>query len=690
MLVLLVCAVAAQGARARAPDKAGEGEAAPSPVGEVEPSGLFRHIGKYPPLSVAWRPDARIRRATGVFPHPVLPMRVVLATGDGLLASDDAGGTWTPLAQARPEQVGLVRCVAFAPAAPDMFYLASDSKGVWATTDGGKTFRQVGSKAAGMAADACVGVYVYPGDRRFHTLLAIHGEAAPGVSITRDDGRTWRVAGADYVVREILCGNAGDDELVLVAAKKKAPDVFSIYYCISIDDYWLEIVRDVVPTGGALSLLVKPENWSEEVFRGAHPFYATADAGLYRVSKGSGVRAGPAGVTFFSSIGVTWGPTADTQVVYAYEPRKLGMVVSTDELATTAAASAGLYTGAFVKEGAHIRASANGTVFYAVANDVLYVGWRDAGALAVRQATVTPPVFLLQSEGFRGVMESLREELQRLPTARSAVAEVRRLAPKTKEAEAFLSGTRVALAAKVTAPAGAAPAVTADLSRLGGSGLAPMYDDGQHGDGAAGDGVYGTTFRLDPRHFKSDTRDWRRRWPGRIGLTVTAALADGTLASTVAVLAVFDRLESFTVQRADQIAVKGEPWKKHYGIGNYQTRDVGDYYGVEFWIKASGPADDEVFVRLNDFMPFSPSTTTPPLGLMKEGLVEGGQITDEWRRVVVPLKRFLKDAPQFQTARWQNVVLSGEGQSPVTYSIEDLRFLLTAEEAKAPKGVRPR
>jgi hypothetical protein len=287
-------------------------------------------------------------------------------------------------------------------------------------------------------------------------------------------------------------------------------------------------------------------------------------------------------------------------------------------------------------------------------------------------------------------MESLREELQRLPTARSAVAEVRRLAPKTKEAEAFLSGTRVALAAKVTAPAGAAPAVTADLSRLGGSGLAPMYDDGQHGDGAAGDGIYGTLFRLDPRHFKSDTRDWRRRWPGRIGLTVTAALADGTLASTVAVLAVFDRLESFTVQRADQIAVKGEPWKKHYGIGNYQTRDVGDYYGVEFWIRASGPAGDEVCIRLNDFMPFSPSTTTPPLGLVKEGLVEGGKITDEWRRVVVPLKRLLKDAPQFQTARWQNVVLSGEGRLPVTYSIEDLRFLLTAEEAKTPKGVKPR
>ena len=694
LLVFLVCAavaVAAAIGAARTPAKAADGECVPSVVGEVDASGLFRHTGTYPPLAVTWRPDGRIRRAVGVFPHPALPMRVILATGEGLLVSDDAGGTWTPLAQARPEQAGIVRHVAFAPDAPDTFYLASDHKGVWATADGGKTFRQAGSRAAGMASEDCVGVYVYPGDRRFHTLLAIHGEAAPGVSVTRDDGRTWRVAGADYLVREVLCGNAGDEELFLAAARKKAPDLFSIYYSISIDDYWMEIVRDVVPTGGALSLLVKPDNWSEEVFRGAHPFYATADSGLYRVTKAGSARVGPASAAFFSSVGVAWGPHADTQIVYAYEPRKLGMVFSTDEMATSSTASAGLFAGAFVREGAHIRASANGAVFYAVVNDALYVGWREAGPLAVRQAAVAPPVFSLESEGFRSVMDGLREELRTLPTARSAAAEAKRLLAKTREAQAFLAGTRVALTAKVTAPAGAVPSVTADLSRVGGSGLTPMYDDGRHGDGGAGDGVYGTTFRLDPRHFKNDTRDWRRRWPGRMGLTVSAALPDGTLAGTVAVLSIFDRLESFSVgQRADRIVVKGEPWTKHYGIGYYATRDISDYYGLSFWIMASGAAEEEVFVQLHDLPPYSPSMTTPPLGLMKEGLVEGGKIAGEWRRVVVPLKRFLKDAPQFQTPRWLNVILSGEGKSPVTYSMEDMRFLLTAEEAKTPKGAKPR
>jgi len=678
--ILIAVAAGVAGALAAA-------EPAPSPVGEVEKeTGLFRHTGRYPPLGVTWRADGRVEGAVGVFPHVVLPRRVVLATTRGLFLSDDAGDEWQPLAQASADRVGVVRHVAFSPESPDTFYLATDHKGIWATTDAGKAFSQIGAKATGLVSDDTVAVCVYRGDPQFRTLMVVHGDAGAGLSVTRDLGRTWQVAGADYYVRGLLGGYPGDTAVFLVAARKAAPDLLSIYHAVSIDDYWMEMVKDVVPTGAAVSVLYKQARWTEEVFHGAEPYFSTADDGLYHLSQTGGVRVSPPDVTSLASVGITWGPHADSQVIYAYEPRRLGMVVSADGFASVSKASAGLYTGPFVKEGAHIRASAGGSRFYAVVNDRLYLGRKNQGPLAVAEATVTPPVLTFQATAYKNAVEGLREDMRRLGRARSAAAEAKRLLETVRGARAFLSCDRVTITARVAAPGGRPASVTVDLSRLGGRGLTPMYDDGGHGDGQADDGVWGAVAVLNPQRFKSDTRDWRGRCGGKMGLTVTAASADGTLASEVAALELLARIESFDVSRSTvPIEVKGGPWTKRLG-DLYNPVDISEYAALAFRVRTALPAGEEMAVQLQDLPAYSPAVTTPRVPILKEGLVEGGAIDGQWRPVVIPMRRLLRDAKGFRADRWTFVVLSGDGKSPGTYEMADMRFLVNVEEAKAFKG----
>lgn len=657
-------------------------------VGVLEPPGLFRHTGAYAPLRVTWQRDARVRRVLGVFPHPVLGGRVLLATAAGLVASDDAGATWQPLPAAATDQVGVVRHVAFVPDAPDAFYLASDSRGVFLSEDAGKTVRQVGSKASGMASDATAGVCVYTGDRRLRTVLVIHGEAAPGISWTTDAGRTWRVIHPDCYVRRIIAGTGGGGVLFLVASKTDAPAVQSVYHAVAPEDYWIDVVRDVVPTDAAISVFVRRSDWTHEVFHGAAPYVSTADAGMYRLTAGDGVRIGPADVTAWASVAVAWGPNADVQVLCAYEPTRLGMVVSTDELQTFAPQSAGLFTGPFVREGARLRAAADGKTFYAIANDDLYLGRAQPVAIDVARAAVAPPVLAFEQTAFTEAVRALRDEVRRFPDARQAAQAARRLLARVQAARATSSAIGFQVTARVTAPKDAPPAgVTVDLSRLGASPVTPLFDDGQHGDGAAGDGTYGATFRVDPARLRQFSEEWRRPWPGVIGLSVTAVGADGRLAGAVAPLGVFERLESFALVswRDDFQTAAGKPWRKEYG-SVYYPRDVEGFHALSFWIRREGAGGEDVRVQLLDTPPYAPPTTTPPVAVEAEGFVEGGRIAAEFRRVVIPLRRLLKDAPAFRTRLMTTVVLSGEGRAAATYGVKDMWFHLSADDLKPAQG----
>jgi hypothetical protein len=447
-----LCLAGAPAKRGKAPAPAGNES---SGIGSVDEHGNRYHTGKYPPLALAWEADRRVPQAEGVFPHPVLPDRVVAATRTGLFLSDDGGGDWKALPEAAVARVGIIRSVAFSPGVPDTFFLGSDHKGVWLTEDGGKTFRQVGSKQAGLAADDTAQVVYLPCDRRFRTVLAAHGEAAAGISVTSDGGKTWRVVLTDYHVRRIIGGRASDHDLALVASKKNAPDVQNVYQCTSFDDFLVELVHDVIPVDAAVAPPAQPgAGRPDDVLRGAPIYFATADGGLCRVTSAGSDKLGDPVPASLVSVGCTQGPNADVRLLYAYEPKKLGMVASTDNWKSVAPAGAGLYVGAFIKEGAPLRAGANGTRFYAAINDVLYVGRPRPAPLMVSRAEVAPAFFSFEDEAYRAAMTGLREQLRTLANERFGPGEARQFVQNVREARAHLSEANFTVTARVASAGG--------------------------------------------------------------------------------------------------------------------------------------------------------------------------------------------------------------------------------------------
>ena len=103
--------------------------------------------------------------------------------------------------------------------------------------------------------------------------------------------------------------------------------------------------------------------------------------------------------------------------------------------------------------------------------------------------------------------------------------------------------------------------VTVDLSRVGGSTITPMYDDGLHGDGAANDGVYGAQCLLRPDRMRNFYQDLRRPMPGPMALTITAVSQDGTLSSAVGVLGLLERVET----HAYWVPTPRNEWKETEG-----------------------------------------------------------------------------------------------------------------------------
>ncbi len=676
------------------------------------PEGEWRHAGKYPPLRVTWLRESRLDGVAAVFPHPTLPQRVALVTPTGLLLSDDAGRAWKPLPEAAPQKVGSVRHVGFDPRSPDAFYLATDTQGVWATSDAGKTFRQIGSKATGMASDATLAVHAYPADARLLTLLALHGDAAPGFSLTEDGGRTWRVVSPEYHVWKLLCGGADSHRLYMAASARDKPDVRSIFSCSCLGEPWYVVVRDVIPTDGARTVLQ------------GDVFWATAESGLHVIThEGANfVKVGPPETARLASLGAAWGPTADSEFLYAYEPTKLGMIVSTDGFTTVSTCSQGLYTSPFVREGAHLRANANGTVFYAVANGVLSKGYRFDGPLKVSQISVSPAAMSFAPGAWHEGTWTLQRCLAVLHDQARAAGPARMIARSAREVEGALSAQEATVTALVIDSRGKPKSVTVDLSRLGGSPRTPMLDDGQHGDGAPGDNVYGAVFPMPPQALLAHwpwSRDWRRAWPGPLGLTVTAVASDGSLSGAVGVLHLAMRSDGFVFWghglRPDTRDCKGDvtlrvdpavanpatssaswkivaangPWVLPLG-DPYHTRDISGLYAVSFWAKSDATRPDDLSLQLRDQPDYTAPSPTPPLGLVRDRAIEGGAITAEFRRVVVPLEPLLKRTPGFQPRLFCWLVFSGEGRAPATYWIDDLRFFPTKEDLDTELRLSPR
>ncbi|HCE44369.1 MAG TPA: hypothetical protein DET40_12550 [Lentisphaeria bacterium] len=660
-------------------------------------------------LSIAWTIDTRISgHVVAAYPHPSMTQRVLLVTDGGLIISENGGQEWQKLPAADLGKIGRITCMAFVPDKEDSFYAGTAGKGVWLTEDCGKTFKQIGTASKGMASDSISGFYVFPGDQLFQTLIAVHGDAAAGISRSVNKGETWGFFATDYHVSSIQFRDFGCYDALIVASKKDSPEIKSICYGISIDDYWYDAMKDVVPTGSALPLFK------------AHPLFSTLDQGMVFVSKSDLNRVGPKDAGF-TSVGVTWGRTAEEQLMYSYDPKKLGMVASLDAYKTWTTQSSGLYTGDFTKEGAHIRANSNGSVFYAVANGNLYVGKQNqkGASVSISSVKTTPSVFEFAGTMYRAKVTILKQNISRFPQSKSAVAAAAALKLDIDGMKEAMTAGQYSVTAQVTAHGGRPKAVTIDLRAIGGGMKTVMHDDGKHSDGKADDGIFGTTFRVDPWRLRNDDK-MIKRWPGQIGLTLNAEGNDGAAYSAVAPIDIYSMPEAFEFYRSRsnmrletsgnatgitavpageahakpeecfKLEVKPGAWQATIGGGGLS--DITGYYALSFWIKSSTDSSDDVLLQMRDSPMYMDPAATEAEGISDPAYIESGMVLSDWQRVVIPLSSILNGSPDFRSTELGSIIFSGSCTAPVTYWISEVIFHVNQNEIGKVKttGIKKR
>lgn len=179
-------------------DVAAQRSAAPAPRAaasfSIDPSLLhgleYRYIG-----------PTRGGRVTAVAGHAAQPETFYFGgTGGGVFRTTDAGRTWTSITDGQIP-VGSIGAIEVAPSNPDIIWVATGSaairsnvsigRGMFRSTDGGRTWLFAGLKDAGVIGD----MVVHPSNPDVAFVAAVGNPFAPnrerGVFRTRDGGRTW-------------------------------------------------------------------------------------------------------------------------------------------------------------------------------------------------------------------------------------------------------------------------------------------------------------------------------------------------------------------------------------------------------------------------------------------------------------------------------------------------------------------
>jgi len=669
---------------------------------------LPRHTGTYAALELVWTPVPELEDVRAVFPHPTRSATALVTTGTGAWCTDDAGANWRELPALRVAAIGPLADLAFRPAYPDTLLLASATRGLWLSPDAGVSANPLASAATGLADDALSTACFYPADPTQRTLLVGYGRARKGLARSTDLGKTWTALYPECHIQRLLSGRPGTRGLFALAAPASDPDRTDLYFTASVGQFWRDLLTDVLAADAAVAANT------------GDLYLATLDTGLYRLDRG-GTRSRPLtpDVARWDSVEVAWGAHADDERLYAYDPRREGLVQAPLPFEAYRSAGRGLATGPFIRDGARLRANAGGSRFYAALNGTLYTA-RNRAAFRIDDVVVTPDTLTVAAYLFRdGLWQRFDTDLQAFCRAPAAGHEAAALAGQLAAFREAVSTDCVRIAARVVGPADALPptAVTVDLSRLGQSPRTPMLDDGQHQDGAAGDGVYGVSLPLERESLKRRDGDWRSGAPGRVPLTVSAVAPGGGLAGTVGVLglylipdtlalfseweglslqdaqgevhleAVRDRAVAATGERCLRLTVGPGPWVAPIGL-SWDPVNLAGFHALGFSIRAGDRTASGLRVHLQDAPAYALPTLTPGLDLVAEELVPGGCIPDDrYVRVTIPLSRLIDPSGPFLPECVGCLVFSGNSQGPCSFTLDDLRVYLTPEEAAAdPMG----
>ena len=665
--------------------------------------GLPCHTSGYAPRRLVWVESPALTGVRAVQPHPEVAETVYAVTDGGVYRSDDFADSWRRLPLAAANSLGTITGLAFQPGAPETFCLGTRSNGVWISRDGGGTVRQVGSRARGMAADNVESLVYAPGDLLHRTILVAHGRAATGISSGDTRDGTWTVATPEFYVFRIVPGSQHGRDLCVFAAEKANPEVVGVYYASVLGAYWQRQLSDVSPTDGA---------W----YQPAGAFYVTTlDKGVLRIGSRGGTlqELGGADQAWFS-VGATWDSHADAPVIFLYQPTVRGVVWTTNDLTGTVEQGRGLYRGSFVSDGSQVRANAGGTRFYGAINGALWVA-RDADAVRVEAVTFRPSTLTVSGSAFDGgFWKSGVDALREFAAARRAAPQAGRISEFVHTLNAAIPNGPVHIQARVVAPDGVVPTVTADLSRLGLSAVTPLV--------SVSNGLYEARFDVTPEGLglaaNHRGREWRPSWPGTLPVTVTAcstgqapvggigmfslymvpeplrlgrdhwALGLGETTGKVSFACERDSSESYRTALHQRLTVGPGVWRAQIGHSALNA-NIANYDNMTFLIRSLGRANADLVVQLTDKPADMPPSATPGVSIVAGGYLAGGAITTEYRRVTIPVADLLKGATTFDSELFNGVVFSGNSATNCTYLIDDWHFDVSKPGSGTPDEAAP-
>ncbi len=657
------------------------------------------HVAEYAPRRLAWQPASAPAGLRAVYPHPLVAATVYAAAADGLHRRDDDGEAWRRLALEGLPDPTAITSLAFRPGRPETFAIGTRAQGVWLTEDGGQSARRIGARGAGMAADAVECLVFAPGDNLHRTLLAGHGRATPGVS--RGDIRTgaWETVAPDYHVFRILPGDSRSRALYLFASRRTNPDSQDIYYAPVLGAYWQRLVADTLPADGA---------W---LHARQAMYLATLDKGLLRCSNNGGTLQELGGSDLpWQSIGATWEANAEQERLGLYQPSRLGYVWTTNDLSATRDQGRGLPRGTLISENSRIVPGAGGTRCHALINGLLWIG-RDPAPLRVDDIRFEPAAITVAGAAMRGdFWHSGEQFLRQFAQASRAGAMAVHAAATLRALNDAIPSPTVAVRARVTAPAGVAPRVTADLSRLGLDAATPLV--------AESNGLHTLTFAVTGEMLahKAARRqgEWRPSWPGPLPVTVTAQTPDQKPAGAVALFGLYTRLEDFPFGRdtwalhldgaTGQVAFASErDDPRQYRVPLHQRLSVGpgawcapichlnpgvslaDYEAVTFRLCSVGPADPDLLVHVRDRPADAAPTMSGGIAIVAGGHIAGGAITSVYRRVTIPTADLLRVGNGFNPELFAGIAFAGQSATNRTYKIDDLRLVVSLADLAAEK-----
>ncbi len=652
--------------------------------------------GDYPDLT--WKLRRDLRDVQAVFPHPTDPLLAWLVTPAGLLKTDDDGKTFQAIPSASFQKVGHVSFLSYCPADENTLVFGTRSDGLFLSTDGGQTWRGMSTVQEPLADLHIECVRFCPADPSFRTVIASHGPAAAGLSITRNLGRNWEfIARGQYIKQFVKNG-----ETIVAAASEFGTEgrVWGIHRSGTDGQRWEVCNRGIRPTEGVST-------------RGRWRFlFATLD--------GSILESNNDGRTWFPALELersgwvslffTHGRTGNLRLLGAYDPRRQGLVMSTQRMAQGLRhkENRGLYVGPFVKSGASCRANANGTTYYVCMNNALWVGRRlrpKAGPL-IAYARCRPSAVWIGQAGLSLAQTSMHRHIQQVAANGVRRARVRAISNAYGKMKGYLASMGFSVEAKIEHPRGqaAVASVTVDASSFGSGRTVQLHDDGKHEDGAAGDGLYAASVSFTSSIFQNAHK---RRWPlpGKTALTVTATDKAKKTDSWSAVVSIHSKPAKIVLwgwgggsyrryHREGPAISAGRARNQGIEPGSaalsFGADGPGYWRGAWFWadgginiggrdnvlFQIKGDVHQELFVQLVDHHKIGLDVFDEPHYGHRVPLIAGGylkQITPRYQQVRIPIAKLLPKGTYFLRMHCAGLALSAPtGGKPGRYYLDQV------------------